>query len=147
MQRRVLAALVALAIILPSGASVAQNNNGGNNRTSSQKSDEPAARMTFETMNHDFGTLTFKGAARSFDFRFVNDGTAPLVVTRYTTTCSCIRVTIPKKPIPVGGHGTITVTYDPKKDLGAFHKGINIFSNSSDKRQIVVVKGNVVENK
>lgn len=105
-----------------------------------------APKMVLTTTEHDFGLMALGDAPRSFDFEFTNMGNAPLVVIRTQTSCSCIKVVFPKKPIKAGEKGVICVTYNPNKDAGAFSKGIHIFTNSAERQQTVVVRG-VVEQK
>jgi len=111
-------------------------------RTGPKSKDAP--QMTFVTMSHDFGTMTLGGEPRKFTFEFVNDGTAPLVVIRAATSCRCIKVDFPRRPIPSGGKGVIEITYDPK-DEGAFNKGVHIYSNIEGGSLTLFVKGEVVK--
>ena len=67
------------------------------------------------------------------EFTFTNDGTAPLVVTRVITSCSCLKASFPKRPVPPGGQGVIRITYEPhKSEPGVFNKVIQVYSNSVD---------------
>lgn len=101
--------------------------------------------LKFDVQSHDFGTLEFRGEPKEFGFDFVNDGDAPLVIVRTQTSCRCIKVAFPKKPVAPGERGTVNVTYEPDKDLGTFSKGIHIYSNAPEGHQIIVVRGEVVE--
>ncbi len=107
-----------------------------------EKTDQ--AVLTFERTSYDFGKIGEKDGVVSVEFGFVNEGTLPLVITRAETSCTCTKVSFSKKPVPPGKKGTITVTYDPKKQSGKFYKAIQIFSNGADKRLIVTIRGEVV---
>ncbi len=85
------------------------------------------------------------GKKVSYDFVFRNTGTSPLVVTRIITSCKCVGTSYTRKPVPPGGEGTVTVTYDPKKQQGVFYKAIQVFSNAPEGVDIIVIKGEVVE--
>ena len=116
----------------------------------SQESATPktGAQMTFKTNSYDFGDIARKGGDVECTFEFVNDGDTPLVITRVVTSCSCTKAEYSKKPIPAGAKSTIKIIYEPhKKEPGVFHKVIQIFTNTADKRKIVTVKGNSLDNK
>jgi hypothetical protein len=106
------------------------------------------ARFAFEKTEHDFGDIPHRSPRVECRFSFTNDGTAPLVITRVLTSCSCVKTEYPKKPIPPGGRGEIVVIYEVnKKEAGVFYKVIEVYSNSSDKRNNLIVKGNAIESK
>ena len=101
------------------------------------------AEITFEQLSHNFGTLQQRGEKVTHLFEFTNTGTAPLIITRATTSCRCISVKHPKRPVKAGQKGVIEVTYDPK-DVGVFNKGIDIHANISGGTITLFVTG-VVE--
>lgn len=103
-----------------------------------------AQAIKFEQLNHNFGEIGYRGEAQSVVFRFTNTGDKPLVVIRSKVDCSCISVKIPRKPIAVGEAGEIVVTYNPNKELGAFNKGVEIYTNSTSGRTILFIEGNVI---
>jgi hypothetical protein len=104
------------------------------------------AHFAFERTEHDFGKVAHRLSKVECVFAFTNDGTAPLVITRAATSCSCVKVNYPKKPIPPGGKGEIKVVYEVnKKEAGVFYKVIELYSNAPEKRLNLIVKGNAVE--
>jgi hypothetical protein len=106
------------------------------------------AHFAFEKNEHDFGDIPHRSPKVEYRFAFTNDGTAPLVITKALTSCSCVKVDYPKKPVPPGGRGEIVVTYEVhKKEAGVFYKVIEIYSNAPEKRNNLIVKGNAVEDK
>ena len=94
---------------------------------------------------YDFGQIKENGGKQSGSISFKNSGNKPLVITKVMVSCRCINLDYPKKPVMPGGEGKITVTYDPKKQKGVFHKAIQVYSNDSTPRHIIFVKGEVVE--
>ena len=87
-----------------------------------------------------------KGGDLVREFTFTNDGTAPLVVTRVITSCSCLKASFPKRPVPPGGQGVIRITYEPhKSEPGVFNKVIQVYSNSVDGRDVITVQGNSID--
>ena len=80
------------------------------------------------------------------EFRFVNDGTAPLVLVRVITSCSCLKASFSKRPVEPADSGVIRITYEPhKSEPGAFNKVIQVYSNSVDGRDVITVQGNSIE--
>ncbi|MCD7969288.1 MAG: DUF1573 domain-containing protein [Alistipes sp.] len=109
------------------------------------RAQELTPAISFETTEYDFGMVREDGKKVSYDFVFRNTGTSPLVVTRIITSCKCVGTSYTRKPVPPGGEGTVTVTYDPKKQQGVFYKAIQVFSNAPEGVDIIVIKGEVVE--
>jgi hypothetical protein len=101
------------------------------------------AHFKFDRTMHDFGTIDHKLPKVECTFEFTNDGTEPLVITNARTSCSCTKVSYDKKPVPPGGRGTIKVIYEvSKKESGMFYKTIDIYSNATDRRISLIIKGN-----
>ncbi|MDR2882611.1 MAG: DUF1573 domain-containing protein [Alistipes sp.] len=100
----------------------------------------------FEITEHDFGDIEHSLPKVECRFRFTNDGTAPLVITKILTSCSCVKADYAKRPVPPGGEGEIVITYEvSKKEPGVFYKVIEVYSNSADRRNNLIVKGNATE--
>lgn len=107
---------------------------------------EGGAHLRMETTTHDFGDVLRKGGDLVREFPFTNDGTVPLVVVRVTTSCSCLKASYPKRPVPPGASGVIRITYEPhKSEPGVFNKVIQVFSNSTGGRELITVQGNSIE--
>ena len=142
MKRSILTAVVAVMFAVVALPALAQ--------TAEPQSATPkkGAQMTFVTNSYDFGDIARKGGDVECTFEFENDGDTPLVITRVVTSCSCTKAEYSKKPIPAGAKSTIKIVYEPhKKEPGVFHKVIQIFTNTADKRKIVTVKGNSIDTK
>lgn len=104
------------------------------------------AHFAFENTEYDFGEIPHKSRKVECRFEFVNDGSAPLVITKTLTSCSCVKVTYDKKPVMPGKQGVITVAYEVnKKEPGIFYKVIEVYSNAAEKRTNLVIKGNAVK--
>lgn len=104
------------------------------------------AHLAFEDATYDFGDVPRKGGDLVREFRFVNDGTAPLVLVRVITSCSCLKASFSKRPVEPADSGVIRITYEPhKSEPGAFNKVIQVYSNSVDGRDVITVQGNSIE--
>lgn len=112
-----------------------------------QRDEKPGgAHLHLEVTGHDFGDVPRKGGDLVREFPFTNDGAVPLVVTRVITSCSCLKASFPKRPVPPGGQGVISITYEPhKSDPGVFNKVIQVYSNSVDGRDVITVQGNSID--
>ena len=82
--------------------------------------------------------MSRKGGDLVREFRFVNDGTAPLVLVRVITSCSCLKASFSKRPVEPADSGVIRIIYEPhKSEPGAFNKVIQVYSNSVDGRDVI----------
>lgn len=105
-------------------------------------------RMVFERTSHDFGDVARHGGDLIKEFRFVNDGDAPLVIKKITKSCSCLTVTYSRKPVLPGESGVIKIKYEPHKiEAGIFHRVIQIYTNISDDVRLVTIQGNSIDDK
>ena len=104
------------------------------------------AHLRLENAAYNFGDVPRKGGDLVREFRFVNDGTAPLVLVRVITSCSCLKASFSKRPVEPADSGVIRITYEPhKSEPGAFNKVIQVYSNSVDGRDVITVQGNSIE--
>ena len=104
------------------------------------------AHLHMVVASHDFGDVPRKGGDLEREFTFTNDGTVPLVVTRVITSCSCLKASYSKRPVPPGEQGVIRITYEPhKSEPGVFNKVIQVYSNSVDGRDVITVQGNSID--
>lgn len=102
--------------------------------------------LKFTTTEHNFWDVPHASKKIEYRFGFINDGKAPVVITKTLASCTCINITYDKKPVLPGEKGTVTVSYEVnKKDPGVFHKAIEIYSNSVDKRNVLIIRGNAIK--
>lgn len=112
-------------------------------RNEGKRQESGCALIDIADSEHDFGRVAEKGKKVSYDFTFRNTGDCPLVITRVASSCKCVDAGYTKRPVPPGGEGVITVTYNPRKQQGVFRKAIQVYSNDPDEMHIVIVKGEV----
>lgn len=102
--------------------------------------------LQFDHPSFHFGDVPRKGGDLVHEFRFVNDGTKPLVILRVITSCSCLKATFSKRPVAPADSGVVRIIYQPlKSEPGTFNKVIQIYSNSVDGRDVVTVQGNSID--
>lgn len=145
--------LIGIGCLLFATAGAQQQENSGKaarqRRTASRQVPvQPArsAQLRLENPVYDFGDVPRKGGDVSHTFVYRNDGTAPLVVVRVITSCSCVKTSFSKRPVAPGAAGEIRITYEPhKSEPGAFNKVVQIYSNSASGRDILTVQGCSIE--
>ncbi len=114
----------------------------GCSQTSQKTSIGPTgAAIKFETIEHDFGTIPYKGDG-AFEFVFKSEGEEPLVLKNVRSSCGCTVPEWPKEPVMKGDKSKIRVVYNTRIS-GSFSKTISVFSNASEEPIILVIKGKV----
>lgn len=104
------------------------------------------AHLRLENATYNFGDVPRKGGDLVREFRFVNDGTAPLVLVRVITSCSCLKASFSKRPVEPADSGVIRIIYEPhKSEPGAFNKVTMVYSNRSTAAHVITVQGNSIE--
>lgn len=101
-----------------------------------------AAVLSFKAEVIDYGTIN-QNDDGSRTFTFKNEGQAPLIISKVTTTCGCTVPTYSKEPIQPGDYGTIDIVYNTKK-VGTFTKSITVYSNATEGKKTIKIKGKVV---
>ncbi len=76
----------------------------------------------------DFGTVT-EGDTPEHVFVIENTGSAPLVIDRVTTSCSCVVATPKVKEIAPGARGEVLVSFSTTGRRGANRKSITLLTN------------------
>ena len=104
------------------------------------------AHLRLENATYNFGDVSRKGGDLVREFRCGHDGTAPLVLVRGITSCSCLKASFSKRPVEPADSGVIRIIYEPhKSEPGAFNKVIQVYSNSVDGRDVITVQGNSID--
>jgi len=99
------------------------------------------ADVKFEKTEHDFGTIK-QGGPSDAEFKYVNTGKEPLVLTNCQASCGCTTPNCSKEPLMPGKSATIKVHYDSNR-VGPFTKTITITSNAKSGAVMLTIKGNV----
>lgn len=100
--------------------------------------------LSFDVSTHKFDKVSEGGGKVSCSFKFVNSGAKPLVILKGVVNCNCTKVSFDKRPVFAGDSSAVVVTFDPKGEkLGRFVKSIQIFSNATNRREILTIMGEV----
>ncbi|MEZ4884421.1 MAG: DUF1573 domain-containing protein [Chitinophagales bacterium] len=86
--------------------------------------------MKFEQKHHDFGAISLKAGKVTHEFKFVNNGTEPLIISGAKGSCGCTVPKVPKHPIMPGEEETVKVVFNPKGKSGKINKTVTITHNS-----------------
>ena len=111
----------------------------------SPMADKGGASISFDKLNHDFGTIPYKSSPRTVEFPFTNEGDEPLVITRTDVSCKCLTVKYPRKPLQPGETATLEVKYTPKKEFGHFRNTVKVYSNGRNPQLVLFVEGEVTK--
>lgn len=98
--------------------------------------------LKFETTSHEFGTV-YEGTLATFDFKFTNTSSAPIVLSNVQASCGCTTPKWPREPIGAGESAVIQAQYNSAGRPGAFHKTITVYSDAGN--QVLTITGNVVQ--
>ncbi len=101
--------------------------------------------MSFEEMEHDFGTVK-EGDQVKHVFKFKNTGDQNLILINVKGSCGCtVPEDWPKHPIAPGETGEISVNFDSQGRVGNVKKSVRIEANTNPSLNIVNLVGIVTE--
>ncbi len=94
----------------------------------------------------DGGRMNEDDAPKTFTFRWKNNGTESVAITRVTTTCGCAAPRFERKAVLPGKDGEINITYHPKGHPGKYSRKIFVYSSISSEKPSAVLelRGEVV---
>lgn len=95
----------------------------------------------FETQ-HDFGSIT-QGETVSHTFRFKNNGTEPLKLTRVKPSCGCTTPEWSKEEVAPGEEGFIVVKFNSTGKSGVQSKAVTVTGNFEGTNQILRFRGEI----
>jgi len=100
------------------------------------------ANFKFEKVEYDFGTIK-QGESVTYEFKFSNGGSEPLIINKAEGSCGCTVPQWPKEPIMKGQTSAIKVTFNSTGKLGMQDKTVTISSNAKENPMVIHLKGNV----
>lgn len=99
-------------------------------------------KLVMQESEFDFGTID-AGVTVKHVFTFVNEGSAPLVISKINTPCGCTAPIWSKEPIEPGQTGEITVTFNSTGKAGNQVKSLSIIYNSEMSPTMFTIKAMV----
>ena len=135
--------LVAGLTALTNAQEVHGAGDGHNHDAAATQTTAPAslADIKLDKMVHDYGNLK-QGDNGECEFKFINNGKEPLVISNCMGSCGCTVPQCPKEPILPGKSGVIKVKYDTQR-VGPIYKTVTINSNAKSGTQTISIKGNI----
>jgi hypothetical protein len=100
------------------------------------------AIIKFEKTTHDFGTVKEEGSI-TYEFKFTNTGTVPLVISNVRASCGCTTPGWTKEAILPGKTGVVTAQYNTVNRPGAFNKNLTVTANTEPAMTMLYITGNV----
>jgi hypothetical protein len=104
---------------------------------------KPTPNFEWAQTVYDFGKIVV-GKPVTNEFKFINTGDAPLVISSVQASCGCTVAEYSKDPIMPGGEGYVKATYNAAK-AGIFTKTVTINANTENTSVLLTIKGEVVE--
>ena len=101
------------------------------------------SRITFEKLQHDFGTFKEELGVQTVSFNFKNEGKVPLILNNVQASCGCTTPEWTREPVAPGAKGVIKVSYDPRNRPGVFNKTIRVSSNADNADVVLTILGEV----
>lgn len=99
-------------------------------------------KLVMQESEYNFGTID-AGVTVKHVFTFVNEGSAPLVISKINTPCGCTAPIWPKEPIEPGQSGEITVSFNSTGKAGNQVKSLSIIYNSEMSPTMFTIKAMV----
>lgn len=96
--------------------------------------------------SYNFGKVA-DGEIVTYNYRFKNTGSNPLIVTNVSTSCGCTIPEKPEQPIKPGETGFIKVKFNSEHRVGNAHKIVTVSSNAEPAFPELLLMGEVTEKK
>ena len=93
---------------------------------------------------YNFGSVA-EGEKVTYNFRFKNSGTKPMVISNTFASCGCTVPEKPEKPIMPGETGFIKVVFNSKGKIGHNEKNITVMANTNPAFPTLLLTGDVKE--
>ena len=99
---------------------------------------------TWLERQHDFGVFMEEDGKVTCQMRVVNTGTEPLIIVKAQAGCGCTVINYTDEPVQPGDTTAISITYNPSGRPGQFTRQALIFTNTTPKRTVLEITGNVI---
>ena len=75
---------------------------------------------------------------RTFEYKFVNKGNTPIVITRLISTCSCAKAEYDKRVIKPGERGVIRLIYSQEGRIGTNVRRVFVYTGENTQPSAVL---------
>jgi len=108
------------------------------------KAQQIGPNISWDNPNHEFGDIQEKDGKVTHNFTFTNTGSEPLFISNVRPSCGCTSSDYTKDPVPPGGKGYVSATFNPENRPGKFSKSITITTNANPPTSNLRFTGNVI---
>jgi hypothetical protein len=99
------------------------------------------AAFSWDASSHDFGKIK-QGIPVTHEFKFTNNGKAPLIIVNAQPSCGCTTPDWTKTPVEPGASGFIKATFNAAS-AGPFNKTVTVTANVESGFVLLTIKGEV----
>lgn len=110
---------------------------------SDKEKEDKEPQIILHEPEYNFGDIQ-QGEIVEHVFTIENIGTQPLFISDVTSTCGCVMIESPRKPVTKGKTATIIVRFDSSEKIGPQNKVITIESNALNAEERIMLRGNVL---
>ena len=100
------------------------------------------AEIKFQNEKADLGIIN-EGINATYDFKFLNSGNIPLVISEVKGNCHCVQGKWPEKGIEPGDSTVISVSFDPQGVTGLFIRTLMVQSNATRPAIELTISGEI----
>jgi len=137
--KKIFLGIISLSLLVACNSNTAKTNSTAANALN-------APVIKFEGDVFDFGKIN-PGDKVTHQYKFVNKGQSPLIITDSYASCGCTKPEWPHTPIKPGASGVINVTFDSAGKSGLQDKQITVVANTVPANTVVHLIGEVLEPK
>lgn len=118
---------------------------GDVNKKSAELSSLESATIKWEKTEYDLGEIK-KNNPKKIEFKFVNNGKKPVLITKAEASCGCTKLEYAKSPVLPGNTGIISTVFDAKEE-GSFQKSVTVYVDIDAPANVyeLKLKGTVVK--
>ncbi len=102
--------------------------------------------ISFEKTEHNLGRIV-QGEKVGYNFVFINEGGASLVILDANASCGCTVPKYSKEPIAPGEKGSVEVVFDSSGRMGKQSKTITLKTNGADPVVYLTIKADITKNR
>ena len=88
-----------------------------------------------------------EGEKVQIEYKFINTGSNPLVISNVIASCGCTVAEKPEAPIAPGKEGFIKASFDSKGRVGSNHKTLTVIANTAQANYALVFDVEVIAKK
>jgi len=107
-----------------------------------QKDLDAQAHVEFLQIKTDFGKVQ-EGKILNYEFKFVNSGNQPLVISKIQQGCGCVATSYPVYPVNAGDTASVYTKFVTNGKKGKQNQRILIFSNADNSPTEIRIKCDV----